>query len=247
MSVTTKDVAIGPGPSRLSLFWMSNVGKKVLMALSGIILFLYVVAHLLGNLQIYMGSAVIDRYAHFLHANEGMLWFARLVLLAAVGVHAVAGIQLWFRKREARPIAYRAKENIQASAASRTMIITGVVIALFVVYHVLDLTLGVFLGSNYVELSPAHNVPASFSNPVSAVLYIVAMIALGFHLWHGVYAMFGSLGLTHPLYTEKVKKAAAVVATLIALANIAFPVAVLVGGFRPAPPAQAQVERAPGQ
>ncbi|HEX7624482.1 MAG TPA: succinate dehydrogenase cytochrome b subunit [Anaeromyxobacteraceae bacterium] len=246
MSVTTKDVVSGPGPSRLSLFWMSNVGKKVLMALSGIILFLYVIAHLLGNLQIYMGSAVIDRYAHFLHANEGMLWFARLVLLATVGVHAIAGIQLWFAKREARPIAYRAKENIQASAASRTMIITGVVIALFVVYHVLDLTMGVFLGANYVELSPGHNVPASFSNPISAVLYIVAMTALGFHLWHGVYSMFGSLGLTHPLYTEKVKKAAAVVATIIALFNIAFPVAVLVG-FRPAPAPQQQVERAPGQ
>ncbi len=246
MSVTTKDVVIGPGPSRLSLFWMSNVGKKVLMALSGIILFLYVIAHLLGNLQIYMGSAVIDRYAHFLHANEGMLWVARLVLLAAVGVHAVAGIQLWFRKREARPIAYRVRANIQASPASRTMIVTGVLIALFVVYHVLDLTMGVFLGAKYVELSPAANVPASFSNPVSALLYIVAMTALGFHLWHGVYSMFGSLGMTHPLYTEKVKKAAAVVATLIAVVNISFPIAVLTG-FRPAPPAQAQLERAPGQ
>jgi succinate dehydrogenase / fumarate reductase, cytochrome b subunit len=246
MSVTTKDVVIGPGPSRLSLFWMSNVGKKVLMALSGIILALYVVAHLLGNLQVYLGSAVIDRYAHFLHSNEGMLWTARVILLAAVGVHAVAGIQLWFRKREARPVAYRAKENIQASAASRTMIITGLIIAAFVVYHVLDLTLGVFLGNNYVELSPAHNVPASFSNPVSAVLYIIAMTALGFHLWHGVYAMFGSLGLTHPFYTEKVKKAAAVLATVVALANISFPIAVLVG-FRPAPAAQEQVERAPGQ
>lgn len=242
MSVTTKDVVIGPGPSRLSLFWMSNVGKKVLMALSGIILFLYVIAHLLGNLQIYLGSAVIDRYAHFLHSNEGMLWTARVVLLAAVLVHAIAGIQLWFRKREARPIAYRARENIQASAASRTMIVTGVLIALFIVYHVLDLTLGTFLGANYVELSPAHNVPASFSNPVSAVVYIVAMTALGFHLWHGAYSMFGSLGLTHPLYTEKVKKAAAFVATAIAIVNILFPVAVL-AGFRPAPPPAAQTER----
>lgn len=244
MSVTTKDVVIGPAPSRLSLFWMSNVGKKVLMALSGIILFLYVVAHMLGNMQLYLGSDVINRYARFLHSNEGMLWTARIVLLAAVGVHAVAGIQLWFRKREARPIAYRTKENIQASAASRTMIVTGILIGLFVIYHVLDLTLGVFLGSNYVELDPAHNVPASFSSLGPAVLYIIAMVALGFHLWHGVYSMFGTLGLTHPLYTEKVKKAAAVVATLVALANISIPVAVLTG-YRPPPPAQS--ERAPGQ
>jgi succinate dehydrogenase / fumarate reductase cytochrome b subunit len=171
-----------------------------------------------------------------------MLWVARAVLLAAVGVHAIAGIQLWFRKREARPIAYRQRANIQASAPSRTMIITGVLIALFVVYHVMDLTLGVFLGARYVELSPANNVPASFSNPLSALLYVIAMGALGFHLWHGVYSMFGSLGLTHPLYTEKVKKAAAVLATVIALANIAFPVAVLMG-FRPAPPPTGSIER----
>jgi succinate dehydrogenase / fumarate reductase cytochrome b subunit len=111
---------------------------------------------------------------------------------------------------------------------------------------VLDLTVGVFLRGEYVDLDPAHNVTTSFANPVPAVLYIGAMIALGFHLWHGVYAMFGSLGLTHPLYTEKVKKAAAVVATLVALANISIPVAVLTG-FKPAPPAQAQTERAPGQ
>lgn len=229
MSVTTKDVVIGPGPSRLSLFWMSNVGKKVLMALSGIILTLYVVAHLLGNLQVYLGSAVIDRYAHFLHSNEGLLWTARIVLLAAVGVHAVAGIQLWFRKREARPIAYRAKENIQASAASRTMIITGLVIAAFVVYHVMDLTLGVFLGSNYVDLSPAHNVPASFSNPVSAVLYIVAMTALGFHLWHGVYSMFQSLGLSNRRLTPTVQRFAAGIAVIVTLGFASIPLAVIVG------------------
>ncbi len=242
MSVTAKDVVIGPGPSRLSLFWMSNVGKKVLMALSGIILFAYVIAHMLGNMQLYLGSEVINRYAKFLHSNEGMLWTARIVLLAAVLVHAVAGIQLWFRAREARPVAYRLKQNIQATPASRTMIITGVIIALFVVYHVLDLTVGVFLAGNYVDLDPAHNVTTSFANPVPAVLYIVAMIALGFHLWHGVYSMFGSLGLTHPLYTEKVKKGAALVATIIALANISIPVAVLTGAVK-APPASAQTER----
>ena len=142
MSVTTKDAVIAQGPSRLSLFWMSTVGKKVLMALSGIILFAYVIAHMLGNMQFYLGSEVINRYAHFLHSNEGMLWTARIVLLAAVLVHAIAGIQLWVGKREARPIPYRSKENIQATAASRTMIWTGVIIAAFVVYHVLDLTVG---------------------------------------------------------------------------------------------------------
>ncbi len=229
MSVTTKDVVIGPGPSRFSLLWASNVGKKVLMALSGIVLFLYVVAHLLGNMQVYAGSEVINRYAKLLHSSEGLLWVARTVLIAAALVHAVAGIQLWFMKREARPIAYQRKEVIQATLPSRTMIITGVLILLFIVYHVLDLTVGVAHAGRYVELDPGNNVVTGFSHPIPALLYIAAMVALGFHLWHGVYSMFGSLGLSHPRYTANVKRFAALAATLIALANISVPVAVLTG------------------
>jgi succinate dehydrogenase / fumarate reductase cytochrome b subunit len=231
MSVTTKDVVIGPGPSRLSLLWMSNIGKKVLMALTGIVLFAYVLAHLLGNMQLYMGSEVINQYAKFLHSNQGMLWTARIVLLASVLVHAVAGIQLWMRKREARPIAYHSRENIQATAASRTMIVSGVLILLFVVYHVLDLTMGVArTGSQpFQDLNPAYNVTNGFAFAPAAIAYIVSMIALGFHLWHGVYSMFGTLGLTHPRYTDNVKKLAAAVATIVALGNISIPVAVLAG------------------
>ncbi len=229
MSATTKDAAIASGPSRLSLFWMSTVGKKVLMALTGIILFAYVVAHMLGNMQLYLGIELINGYAHLLHLNQGFLWTARIVLLAAVGVHAIAGIALWVNKREARPIPYRTKENIQATAASRTMIWTGVIIAAFIVYHVLDLTVGVAHAGRYVELEAAGNLISGFSHAVPAVLYIVAMIALGFHLWHGVYSMFGSLGLSHPRYTAGVKRLAALAATLIALGNISFPVAVLTG------------------
>jgi len=229
MSVTTKDAVIGPSPSRLSLFWMSTVGKKVLMALSGIILFAYVVAHMLGNMQIYLGAEVINRYAQFLHSNEGMLWTARVVLLAAVLVHAIAGIQLWARKREARPIPYRNKENIQATPASRTMIWTGVIIAAFVVYHVLDLTVGTARAAPYRELDPAFNVAQGFAYPAAAIAYIVAMVALGFHLWHGVYSMFGSLGLDNARYMNSVRRVAAFLATVIALANISVPVAVLTG------------------
>ncbi len=229
MSVTTKDAVIGPSPSRLSLFWMSTVGKKVSMALSGIILFAYVVAHMLGNMQIYLGSEVINRYAQFLHSNEGMLWTARIVLLAAVLVHAVAGIQLWARKKEARPVPYRNKENIQATPASRTMIWTGVIIAAFVVYHVLDLTVGTARAAPYRDLDPAFNVTQGFAYAPAAIAYIVAMVALGFHLWHGVYSMFGTLGLEHPRYMQGVRKVAALVATVIALANISIPVAVLTG------------------
>ncbi len=229
MSVTTKDAVIAQGPSRLSLFWMSTVGKKVLMALSGIILFGYVVAHMLGNMQLYLGTELINGYAHLLHLNQGFLWTARIVLLAAVLVHAIAAIQLWVGKRDARPIPYRSKENIQATAASRTMIWTGAIIAAFIVYHVLDLTVGTAHSGRYVELDAAGNLISGFSQAGPVVLYVIAMIALGFHLWHGVYSMFGSLGLSHPRYTAGVKRLAALVATLIALGNISFPVAILTG------------------
>jgi succinate dehydrogenase / fumarate reductase cytochrome b subunit len=208
---------------------MSTVGKKVSMALSGIILFAYVIAHMLGNMQIYLGSEVINRYAQFLHSNEGVLWTARVVLLAAVLIHAIAGIQLWARKREARPVPYRNKENIQATPASRTMIWTGVIIAAFVVYHVLDLTVGTARAAPYRELDPAFNVAQGFAYVPAAIAYIVAMVALGFHLWHGVYSMFGSLGLDNARYMNGVRRIAAFLATVIALANISVPVAVLTG------------------
>lgn len=228
---TTNPTASDAPPSRLGLFWASTVGKKILMALSGAILFLYVVAHLLGNMQIYLGAEVIDRYAHFLHANEGFLWFARIVLLAAVAVHAIAGIQLWLRRGAARPVPYRVKENIAATTASRTMIWSGFVITAFVVYHVLDLTVGVpgIHHGEYVHLAAFDNLVNGFSHPVPVLLYAAAMVGLGFHLWHGVYSMFGTLGLSHPRYSELVKRGAALVAVLIALANVSVPLAILTG------------------
>ena len=229
MSVAANDIGAMPArPGRLALFWDSSIGKKALMALTGLILSAYLVAHLLGNMQIYMGSEVIDRYAHFLHSNAGVLWTARVVLLAAVLVHAISGIQLYMRKASARPIEYHTRANLQGSTASRTMLVSGVVILLFIVYHVLHLTTGT-VHPAYEELAPYHNVTTGFQQPLAAGLYIVAMIGVGFHLWHGLYSMFSSLGLSHPRYTPAIRKAAALIATIIALGNISVPVAVLTG------------------
>lgn len=229
MSVAANEAGAVPArPSRLALFWDSSIGKKALMALSGIILSLYVVAHFLGNLQIYAGSAAINRYAEFLHSNPALIWVARIVLLAAVGIHAIAGIQLYMRRNEARPVAYHTRKNIQGSAPSQTMIWTGVLILFFVVYHVLDLTTGT-VNPSFEDLKPAHNVVASFQRPLAAFFYIVAMVGLGFHLWHGVYSMFSSLGLTHPRYTPGVRKGAAALATIVALGMASIPVFVLLG------------------
>jgi succinate dehydrogenase / fumarate reductase cytochrome b subunit len=231
MSVATTTKTAEPASSsavRLVLLWQNSVGKKALMALTGIVLFLYVLAHLLGNLQIYAASEKIDAYAKFLHANAGMLWTARLVLLAAVLTHAVAGVILWLEKQKARPVAYFSRTNVQSSAASRTMIWSGIVILLFVVFHVANLTLGAYV-PGYEEVRPSVNVPAAFRVGWAAMIYIVAMVGVGFHLWHGLYSLFQSLGFRHPRYTPAIRSVAALLATLIALANISIPVAVLAG------------------
>ncbi len=222
------EVPTPSAPARLALLWNTSVGKKVLMAATGIILSLYVLAHLLGNLQIYMGSDKIDAYARFLHANEGMLWTARIVLLAAVLTHMLAGIVLTLEKSTARPVPYVGKANIQGTLPSRTMIWTGLLILGFVVFHVANLTLGAAV-PGYEEVKPSVNVPAAFHVTWAAIVYIIAMVGLGMHLWHGLYSMFQSLGFRHPRYTPGIRLAAATIGTLIALGNISSPVAVLTG------------------
>lgn len=231
MSVATTTKTAEPATSsavRLVLLWQNSVGKKALMAVTGIILALYVLAHLIGNLQIYAGAEKIDAYAKFLHSNPGMLWFARIVLLAAVLTHATAGVLLWLEKQKARPVAYFDRANVQSSAASRTMIWSGIVILGFVVFHVFNLTLGAAI-PGYEEVRPSVNVPAAFRVGWAAAIYIVAMVGVGFHLWHGLYSLFQSLGFRHPRYTPFIRSAAALLATLVALGNISIPVAVLAG------------------
>ncbi|BDG08183.1 succinate dehydrogenase cytochrome b subunit [Anaeromyxobacter paludicola] len=216
----------------LLAFWNNPIGKKALMSLTGIILSLYVLAHLLGNMQIYMGSDVINRYAELLHTNAGLLWTARVVLLVAVGVHAIAGVQLYLSKASTRPIAYAQRVNVVSTTASRTMIWSGILIFAFVIYHVLDLTVGVAHLGQYEEVRPFQNVTSGFTYPLAVVAYVVAMVGIGFHLWHGLYSLFQSLGMSHPRYTPMIQKGAAILATLIALANISVPIAVLTGLLR---------------
>jgi succinate dehydrogenase / fumarate reductase cytochrome b subunit len=229
MSVAANETGSVPArPSRLALFWDSSIGKKALMALSGLILTLYVVAHLIGNLQIFAGAEAINEYAAWLHSKPAMIWAARIVLLGAVGIHAIAGIQLYMRRSEARPVAYHTRKNIQGTAPSQTMIWSGVLILFFVVFHILDLTTGT-VNPRFESLKAYENAVASFSRPLAAIFYVVAMVGLGFHLWHGVYSMFHSLGLTHPRYTPGVRKGAATLATILALGLASIPLFVLLG------------------
>ncbi len=230
-------IAINP-VHRVVRFYEAPIGKKVIMAFTGVILFGYVVAHLLGNLQIYMpptnGEYQINHYAAFLHnpANAGLLWGARIFLLIAVGMHILASIQLWSLKREARPIAYVKKDDAAATYASRTMMWSGPIVLAFIIFHVLHLTVGA-VGPEAMELPTGPdvhaNVVAGFNNPLIAGFYILAMILLCMHLYHGLWSMFQSLGFSHPRYTPILKKGAAAFAILIAIGNCSIPIAVMAG------------------
>jgi succinate dehydrogenase / fumarate reductase cytochrome b subunit len=226
-------VAITP-IHRVVRFYEAPIGKKFVMALTGAMLFGYVIAHLLGNLQIYAGKDQINHYAAFLHnpANLGLLWGARLVLLWAVGMHILSSIQLWQMKRAARPQAYVKKDDAAASYASRTMMWSGPIVAAFVIFHVLHLTAGAVLPLHEIgpnEPDVRANVVDGFLNPAISGFYILAMILLCMHLYHGLWSMFQSLGFYHPRYTPMLKRGAAIVAILIAVGNISIPLAVMAG------------------
>jgi len=216
-------------------FYEAPIGKKAMMAISGIILFGYVVGHLLGNLQIYSPNPEqINSYAAFLHNPSNLipLWAIRAFLLAALIIHIVSSVQLWSLNREARPTAYVRKKEIAASYAARTMMWSGPIVAAFVVFHVLHLTVGAVLplrevGPNAPDVH--YNVITGFQNPLVSGFYILAMILLCMHLYHGLWSMFQSLGINHPRYTPMLKKGAAIVAILIAIGNGSIPLAVMAG------------------
>lgn len=198
------------------------------MAVSGCILFLFVVGHLIGNLQIYEGPEKLNRYAVFLRSLPALLWTVRAILLVMVGLHIWSSVALAMRKWEARPVNYVKRKATESSYASRTMYWSGPIILAFVIYHLLDFTFG-SVNPHFVEGDVYANVVASFRViPVSA-FYIFAMVLLCMHLYHGLWSMFQSMGFYHPRYTPVLKRSAAVVAVLIAAGNISIPVAVMSG------------------
>ncbi|HEV7517574.1 MAG TPA: succinate dehydrogenase cytochrome b subunit, partial [Thermoanaerobaculia bacterium] len=174
-------------------FYRSAVGKKAVMAVSGIVLFGFVLVHMIGNLKLYEGPQLLNSYAGFLRSvgspaipTSGLLWIARTVLLVAVVLHMWAAWQLTQMNRRARPAEYARRDIVHTTYASRTMRWGGVIILLFVVYHLLDLTWGV-TNPAYVDKDVYHNVVASFSRWWISLFYIVAQLALGLHLYHGLW------------------------------------------------------------
>jgi succinate dehydrogenase / fumarate reductase cytochrome b subunit len=222
-------VAIDSHLHKAIRFYQASIGKKVVMALTGVVLFGYLVGHLAGNLQVFLGAERMDNYAAFLHATPTLLWPVRALLVVCIVLHIVASIQLTRLKQEARPVGYVKSEAIASSYASRTMMWSGPIIAAFVVYHILDLTTGAANTAQFRELHAYENLVYSFRRiPVSG-FYIVAMVLLGMHLYHGLWSIFQSVGFSHPRYTPAIKRAAAWVAILLVAGFISIPIAVMTG------------------
>ena len=215
--------------SRAFRFYESTVFKKAVMAITGVILLAYVIGHLIGNLQIYEGPEALDNYSKFLHSMPAALWAARILLLAAVGLHILMTVQLAMLKSAARPTGYVKKDNSHSSYASRTMYWSGPIIAAFVIYHVLHLTVGAVGPEGFIEHEVYHNVVLGFQNYFVSGFYILAMILLCMHLYHGVFSMFQSLGIAHPKWTPVIRGGAKILAFAIAIGNISIPVSVLAG------------------
>jgi len=224
----------GRSPFLVELY-RSAVGKKYVMAVTGIIGLAYVFAHMLGNLKLYQGRESFDAYAHYLREmlypiapQSGVLNLMRIVLVAALILHVVAAYQLTVMNRRARPESYRHRRDyIAADFASRTMRWTGVIVLLFLAYHLADLTWG--WGKPDPTGTPYEQVVASFSVPIVAAFYLVANLALGFHLYHGTWSLFQSMGWTNRRFDHWRRIFAVAFTLVVVLGNLSFPIAVQLG------------------
>jgi len=224
--------------------YRTAVGKKYVMAITGIMLVGFVIMHMVGNLKMYLGAEDFNHYAEFLREllvpilpRTVVLWLLRFGLLGAVALHIHAAMSLTRLNRKARSVKYQSPRDYQvATFASRTMRWTGIIVFLFVLWHLADLTWGFAnnwgvdaAGGEFVRGEAYQNVVRSFDRLPIAVLYIVANIALGTHLFHGVWSLFQSMGWNNPRFKKWRKNIAVTVATLVVVGNVSFPIAVLAG------------------
>ncbi|MEU1091371.1 succinate dehydrogenase [Streptomyces sp. NPDC005892] len=222
-------------PSMTRTLWNSTVGKKTIMAVSGLIMLGYLAVHMLGNLKIFFGPGEFDHYTHwlrtlgepFLH-HEWALWIVRLLLVAAVVLHAVSAYQLSRRDIRARPVGYAHKRR-RASYATRTMRWGGTILALFIVWHILDLTTGTVHSGGFQAGHPYQNVVDTFSTWYGNVIYIVAMLAMGLHVQHGFWSAAQTLGVGSAARDRILKTLAVVFAVVLTAGFVSVPIAVMTG------------------
>jgi succinate dehydrogenase / fumarate reductase cytochrome b subunit len=232
--------AVTPTPARRKPFlldlYSTAVGKKYVMALTGIALMGFVLAHMLGNLKMYLGPEEFNHYAEFLREllvpilpRTLALWLMRIGLITAFVLHIHAAYGLTVINHKARPVKYQSsRDYVAANFASRTMRWTGVIVAIFLIFHLADLTWGWF-NPDFVRGDVYHNVVESLERVPVALLYIVANIALGIHLFHGAWSLFQSMGWSNPRFNRWRRGFAVAFAAVIVVGNVSFPVAVLAG------------------
>ncbi len=223
----------------LGRLFSSSIGSKTIVAFTGIGLMGFVIVHMLGNLQIFLGRDKLNGYAELLKATGGLLWFARFCLLALFVVHFLVALKLWRANVAARPVGYQyGRKTLETNAAAKTMWLSGLVILAFVVYHLLHFTLGVVQHDNFtlIDSSKGYDrhdvygmVVAGFKNPLVSASYLVAQVFLGMHLYHAGSSMFQTFGLNHPRYNGIYNRVGFVVAVVVVVGNVSIPLAVLLG------------------
>ena len=212
---------------RLRGFYASMVGKKVIMGVTGLIGIGFVILHSLGNLLVFRGAAAINSYSHFLKSTGELLWTLRVVLVVAVILHVIAAVQLTVQSRAARPIGYTRRESQVATIASRTMRWGGVLLLVFIVLHILHFTTGTIKPAGVFSSEDVYaNVIASFRIWWVALFYVLAMVFLGLHLFHGAWSSVRSIGVSPPSPQPLHRRVSLVIAILVWAAFTAVPVAV---------------------
>lgn len=224
-------------PYPLDLY-QTAVGKKWVMAITGIALLGYVLAHMVGNLKLYYGPADMNAYGDWLRhlgypilQNSQALWLLRAALIVAFILHIHSAYSLTVMNRKARPVDYQSRRDyIAVDFAGRTMRWSGVIVLLFVVWHLMDLTFGTpGVNDDFIAHDPYNNVVSSFERPLVAAFYVVANLALGLHIYHGAWSMFQSLGVNNPRINTGRRVFATAFAALIVVGNVSFPVMVQTG------------------
>jgi succinate dehydrogenase / fumarate reductase cytochrome b subunit len=215
----------------------SSVGKKILMAVTGVILYGFVVGHMIGNLKVFFGRDAFNHYAEGLRVfgdpffSQGqVLWAVRLVLLIAVLVHIWAAVRLWLRSRAARRQRYKKFDHLAFSYASRTMVWGGLAILAFVIYHLMHLTFG-NAHPDFVHGDAYHNFIVGFRSWPASLTYMAAMMPLGFHLYHGLWSAFQTMGVNNPGNNQWRRPLAVAIALVVVIGNLSFPIAVLSGAI----------------
>jgi succinate dehydrogenase / fumarate reductase cytochrome b subunit len=224
----------------VSNIFSSSLGKKYIMAVTGFVMFVFVIGHLAGNLQIFLGPEAINRYGHFLQSNPEIIWPARIFLLLMLVLHIWAAVKLSAENKAARPIAYGTWQPVGSTYASRTMLMSGIIIFVFIVYHLLHFTVQTkwvnLTGQNFVEFTDPekrHDIYrmmiVGFSNGWVSGFYILGMALLCLHLSHGASSMFQSIGWKSPVYGPFLDQASRWLAVAIFIGYTSIPVAILVG------------------